>query len=145
VNNHLPTAIITARVHISEVIDAGMKRLMELGAISQMPRIMDIQCVNNPVMKLALESKATKEEKSKGKINSSMRKRIATREFVEASVETFGHIPTHKFGMSDDTKDNVYSVIQAMADSKDKFPHMRFYVINTHHGDFVKMEVEYLK
>lgn len=92
-----------------------------------------------------MEAKATDEERAKGRINSAMRKRIAAREFVASCVQEFGHIPAHKFGMSDDNKDNVYSVIQAMADSKESFPHMRFYVINTHHGDFVKMEIEYLK
>ena len=109
-----------------------------------MPNLLEVQCVNNPDMKEALEVQATEEEKSMGKINSARRKRIAVRSFVEKQITEFGEYPKHKFGMSDDNKDNVYSVIQALADSKEKFPHMRFYVINSHKGDFVKLEVEQL-
>jgi len=144
VKNDRPMAIITARGHSEGVIRAGLRRLFELNQIPSMPNLLDVQCVNNPDMKTALELKATEEEISGGRINSAGRKRIAAREFVENSVEEFGHLPEHKFGMSDDNKDNVYSVIQAMADSKEKFGHMRFYVINTHHGDLVKLEVEKL-
>ena len=144
VENNRPLAIITARGHSEGIIKAGIRRLVELKVIPGMPNLLEVQCVNNSDMKKALEAKATEEERSKGRINSARRKRIAAREFVESCVKEYGEIPEHKFGMSDDNKDNVYSVIQAMADSKEKFGHMRFYVINTHQGDFVKLEVEHL-
>ena len=70
VQNQRPMAIVTARGHSQGVIHAGLLRLVELGAIPNMPNLLEVQCVNNPDMKEALEVQATEEEKSKGKINS---------------------------------------------------------------------------
>lgn len=145
VDNGRPVAIITARGHSKEVIKAGMRHLKKIGAISQAVNLLEVQCVNNPTMSAALIAKATDEERQKGRLNSARKKRVAAREFITKCVEIYGAFPKHKFGMSDDNADNVYSVIQAMADMKEAHPHMRFYVINTHHGDWVKMEVEKLK
>ena len=140
-----PSAIITARGHSEEVIRSGLQRLVDLGRLERMPNLQVIYCVNNPAIKNALESSATKREGKGGKINSSGRKRIATRIFVNNSAKKFGAVPKHKFGMSDDTPDNVYDVIQAMADSKLKYDHMRFYVINSHRNNHVKMEIVRMK
>lgn len=145
IKNKRPIAVITARGHSSDTIVKGFEKLVELGQLSDLPKVEVIYCVNHPHTRNMLNKTASAEEKSKGRLDTKLRKRIAARVFVQESVKKYGTQPNHKFGMSDDDPGNVYNVIQAMSDSKEAYPHMRFYVINTHHGDHVKMEVEPLK
>ncbi len=57
-----------------------------------------------------------------------------------AGVDRLLHVG-HRFGMSDNDPQNVYLIIRAMCDCKKKYPDKRFFVINTHEGEKVKLEV----
>ena len=59
---------------------------------------------------------------------------------MAAGIERYGDAP-HRFGMSDDDPENVELIISAMRDAKLDHAGMRFFVINTHLGEKVKLEV----
>lgn len=140
-----PTAIVTARGHSRATIEAGVGVLVERGYLSEMPNFLEIYAVSNPdIVEELLES--VPDEKERERIRNlddrtSALKRIAIRNIVDKAVAEFGLEPPHRFGMSDDDPMNVDLIIKAMADCKSKYPDKRFFVINTHEGEHVKLEV----
>ena len=56
-------------------------------------------------------------------------------------LKVYGAEPDHRFGMSDDDPKNLDLIIKAMCDCKIKHITKRFFVINTHQGEWVKLEV----
>ena len=70
-----------------------------------------------------------------------MLKRVAINNLVESALKIYGSVPEHRFGMSDDDPNNVDLIIKAMCECKNKYPDKRFFVINTHKGEHVKLEV----
>jgi catechol 2,3-dioxygenase-like lactoylglutathione lyase family enzyme len=60
---------------------------------------------------------------------------------VKVALETYGAEPPHRFGMSDDDPNNVVLAISAMRDCKAEHPDKRFFVINTNHAEYVKLEI----
>jgi hypothetical protein len=68
-------------------------------------------------------------------------KRLAIIRSVEEALARFGSEPPHHFGMSDDDPQNVYLIIRAMSECKQRYGDKRFFVINTHFAEMVKLEV----
>lgn len=141
-----PVAIVTARGHSRETIKAGVSVLVEKGHLPKEPNYLQIYAVSNPDMaQELLDSDSVSDEERKliedAKDRTSLLKRVAIRNIVDLALETYGLEPEHRFGMSDDDPENVDLIIRAMCDSKKKYIDKRFFVINTHHGEHVKLEV----
>jgi hypothetical protein len=137
-----PTAYITARGHQPETIRAGLALFAARGLIERPPKILDIFPVGNPQTRDALEAEA-RTVATGGAPTIADYKRIAIRRSVERAVEAHGCAPPHRFGMSDDDPQNVQRIIRAMLDCKmrETFAHMRFFVIDSHEGEHMKLEV----
>ena len=140
-----PISIVTARGHSRETLKAGVRVLLERGLIEREPRYLSIYAVGNPEIARELiagmEDKAEQERVSKLQDPTSALKRIAIRKSVDEALEIFGSEPEHRFGMSDDDPKNVDLIIKAMCDCKKKYLDKRFFVIDTHKGEKVKLEV----
>lgn len=140
-----PVAIVTARGHSPETLKAGVRVLKEKGLIKREPNYLAIYAVGNA--EVAAELMATvKDPKDRKNLpalsdKTSALKRIAIRRAVDSAMEQYGAEPEHRFGMSDDDPQNVDLIIKAMCDCKSKYPDKRFFVINTHEGEWVKLEI----
>jgi len=142
--NRRPAAIVTARGHSRETIKAGVKILVDAGLLPNEPDYLEIYAVNNPEMKEELAkglSDDDREAMENGKDQTSKLKRVAINNIVEKAVEKYGAGHPHRFGMSDDDPKNVELIIKAMCDSKKRHMDMRFFVIDTHENEHVKLEV----
>ena len=143
--NQRPVAFVTARAHSRETIKAGVSVLVESGFLAQEPNYLEIYAVNNPGMIEELLSSIQDDTERKRVRNledpTSALKRIAIRNIVDKAVNAYGAEPSHRFGMSDDDPKNVDLIIKAMGDCKQKYIDKRFFVINTHGGEHVKLEV----
>lgn len=108
--------------------------LVKRGHLAAVPPILGIYTVSNPAVRKRL--KATAKE-----LTVPLIKKKAIQDAVQKALARYGAKPPHRFGMSDDDPNNVVLAISAMRDCKLKFPDKRFFVINTNHEDYVKLEV----
>jgi len=140
-----PVAIVTGRGHSRETLQAGIRVLAEKKLIPREPNYLAVYPVGHTqvVEELIASLDDPKErERIRGlKSNTSDLKRIAIRNAVETALEVYGAEPEHRFGMSDDDPENVDLIVKAMCDCKTKHLSKRFFVINTHQGEWVKLEV----
>jgi hypothetical protein len=132
--NQRPTAMVTARGHAPDTIRAGLQVLVDRGLLPAMPPILGIYTVTNPKVQADL-----------GVVDPAMTvpsiKKLAIKMAVEECLRRYGVEPPHRFGMSDDDPNNVVLAISAMRDCKTNHPTKRFFVINTNHEEFVKLEI----
>jgi len=140
-----PVAIVTARGHSPETLKAGIRVLKDKGLISREPNYLAIFAVGNAEVAAELMA-SVKDAKDRKKLaalpdKTSALKRIAIRRAVDSAMEKYGAEPEHRFGMSDDDPQNVDLIVKAMCDCKNKYPDKRFFVINTHEGEWVKLEI----
>ncbi|NIM51729.1 MAG: hypothetical protein GTN78_25795 [Gemmatimonadales bacterium] len=129
-----PVSLVTARGHSPETIMAGLRVLVEKGLIPREPNYHTIYPVNNEQVRRKLG------DCDLGWTVPRL-KRVAIKRSVEKAVEEYGSDHEHRFGMSDDDPANVNLIIRAMCDCKKSNLDMRFFVINTHQGEHVKLEV----
>jgi catechol 2,3-dioxygenase-like lactoylglutathione lyase family enzyme len=129
-----PIAVISARGHDPKTIEAGLQKLVDLGALIAIPPILGIYTVTNPgvLQKLGVTDPA---------MTVPSVKKMAIQKGVETALQKYGSTPPHRFGMSDDDPANVVLAISAMRDCKMKYPDKRFFVINTNGKEFVKLEI----
>lgn len=129
-----PVALISARGHAPETIEAGLRKLVSLGQLPRVPPILGIYTVTNKAVRESL-----------GVADLAMTvpsiKKIAIQNAVETALQSYGAQPPHRFGMSDDDTANVVLAVSAMRDCKLKHRDKRFFVINTNGHEFVKMEI----
>lgn len=132
--NQRPTAMITARGHAPETIRAGLQLLINRGLLPAMPPLLGIYTVTNPKVQADL-----------GVRDPAMTipsiKKLAIKKAVAECLERYGTEAPHRFGMSDDDPNNVVLAISAMRDCKTTYPTKRFFVINSNHEEFVKLEI----
>jgi hypothetical protein len=102
--------------------------------LAAVPPILGIYTVTNPDVRKQL--KATAED-----LTVPLIKKMAINDAVQRPLEQYGADPPHRFGMSDDDPNNVVLAISAMRDCKLKYPDKRFFVINTNHEEYVKLEI----
>ena len=127
-------AMVTARGHDPETIEAGLKLLVDRGLLSAVPPILGIYTVTNPGVRTLVGAD------DPAMTVPSVKKR-AIKHAVKVALERYGsHLP-HRFGMSDDDPNNVVLAISAMRDCKQDYPDKRFFVINSNHEEYVKLEV----
>ncbi len=140
-----PIAIVTARGHSPETLQAGIRLLAKKKLIPREPNYLVVSPVGNEqVAEELLASLSDEKERERIRVlpdRTSVLKRIAIRNAVETALLKYGAEPEHRFGMSDDDPQNVDLIIKAMCDCKLKHPTKRFFVINTHHREWVKLEV----
>lgn len=139
-----PTAIVTARGHSANTIKEAIKALVDAGLLPCEPNYLGIYAVNNPAMKVDLAknlpARAAERFRNGEDVTSDL-KRVAINRLVDLAALTFGENEPHRFGMSDDDPNNVDLIVKAMCDSKKRYKHMRFFVIDTHKDEHVKLEV----
>jgi hypothetical protein len=58
-------------------------------------------------------------------------KKKAIRASVLKAIDVYGHSPFHRFGMSDDDKNNIELITEEMRDLKRQYTEMSFFVIET--------------
>ena len=129
-----PIACVTARGHEPGTIEAGLRELVSRGLLEAMPPILALYTVTNPGVRAALGA-------SDPAMTVPSIKKMAIRDAVAKALQKYGAGPPHRFGMSDDDPNNVTLAISAMRDCKVKYPDKRFFVINTNHEEFVKLEI----
>ena len=134
-----PVSIVTARGHSPETLKAGVRVLVEKGLLPQEPNYLTIFPVGNDDVCRELCREQPNDPDLKD--NTPELKRIAIRKSVDTAILQYGSEPEHRFGMSDDDPQNVDLIIKAMCDCKKKYPDKRFFVIDTHAGETVKLEV----
>lgn len=127
-------AMVTARGHAPATIEAGLSRLVERGFLSRVPPILGIYTCTN------LDVRALVGAQDPDLTVPSVKK-LAIKHAVAMALERHGAEPPHRFGMSDDDPNNVVLAISAMRDCKADYPDKRFFVINTNHEEYVKLEI----
>lgn len=135
-----PVSIVTARGHSPETLQAGVQLLVDKGHLPCMPKFHTVIAVTNPGVRTTLQDWA-KEGEAPGDNDIPALKRLAIKMSVQKAFDEHGEDADLRFGMSDDDPSNVQLVIQAMAECKIQYPEKRFFVINTHTGQHVKLEV----
>ncbi|MDB2439462.1 hypothetical protein N9W89_12170 [Hellea sp.] len=139
-----PLGIVTARGHSRETIKAGIQVMVDAGFLSQSPNYLGVYAVSNEDMRKELKDSTSEEQRQVIETHpdpTSQLKRVAINNLVEQALETYGSEAEHRFGMSDDDPKNVDLIIKAMCECKIRHPEKRFFVINTHKGEHVKLEV----
>lgn len=129
-----PIAVVTARGHEPATIEAGFKVLVEVGLLPQVPVVIGIYTVSNEGVRTMLGA----EDRS---FTTAAIKKRAIKHAVAKALDTYGADLPHRFGMSDDDPNNVVLAISAMRDCKAAHPDKRFFVINTNHEEYVKLEI----
>ena len=129
-----PVSMITARGHSRETLRAGIRVLRDQGLIPKEPNYLAIYPVGNDEVRRELgDLDLTK--------TTPALKRIAILRSVQEALRRYGPEPKHRFGMSDDDPSNISLITRAMCECKKQFPDKRFFVINTHLEEKVKLEV----
>jgi hypothetical protein len=143
--NKGPLVFITARGHSPETIRAGIKLLADAGHIPCEPNYLAIFPVSNDAVKQsilrAVPDPAERRQIEQMRDATSALKRFAIWQAVDLALEKYGAEPPHRFGMSDDDPGNIDLIVKAMCDCKTRHPDKRFFAIDTHKGEHVKLEV----
>jgi hypothetical protein len=132
--NQRPVSVITARGHEPETIKAGVRLIVEQGHLPLEPNYLSIYPVSN---------KGTRQQLGDQKftLHTAELKQRAIRASVQTALQTYGHSPHHRFGMSDDDPKNIQLIIEEMTRLKSELPEMSFFMIETQKGEFVKHEI----
>jgi predicted enzyme related to lactoylglutathione lyase len=126
--------MVTARGHEPQTIEAGFAFLAAEGLIAAVPPILGIYTVSNPGVRELVGAQDPA-------MTTPSVKKLAIKHAVATALERYGPDLPHRFGMSDDDPNNVVLAISAMRDCKLGNPDKRFFVINTNHEEFVKLEI----
>jgi hypothetical protein len=127
-------AMVSARGHARETIEAALRALVKRGLLQAVPPILGIYTVTNPGVRKQLGATARD-------LTVPLIKKMAIKHAVRKALELYGTEPPHRFGMSDDDPNNVALAISAMRDCKLEYPDKRFFVINTNREEYVKLEI----
>lgn len=136
---------ITARGHSPDTIKAGFKVLVKAGYLPTEPNYLAIYPVSNPTARQQIldyiPNDAERKQVERMHDPTSALKRFAIWQAVDMALEKYGKKPPHRFGMSDDDPGNIDLIVKAMCDCKKRYPDKRFFAIDTHKGQHVKLEV----
>ncbi len=130
-----PVSIVTARGHSPDTLQAGVQVLVDHGLIPREPNYHTVFPVGNDDVRI------DQLDDPELKVTTPALKKRAIMKTVDLAMERFGAEPEHRFGMSDDDPKNVQLIISAMCECKKQYLDKRFFVINTHLGEKVKLEV----
>lgn len=133
--NQRPVSVITARGHHPETIKGGIRHFVEKGQLPLEPNYLSIFPVSHKETRKTLGDLDLS-------LNTAELKQRAIRESVKKAIEVYGYSPHHRFGMSDDDPKNIQLIIDEMQRLKREYPEMKFFMIETQNGEFVKHEVQ---
>lgn len=129
-----PLSIITARGHSPETIKTGIRVLLDKNLIIKEPHYHTIYPVSNIDVRYELRDTDLT-------FTIPALKKKAIIKTVDEAIKHYGGNLPHRFGMSDDDPSNVRLIVTAMRDCKKKYADKRYFVINTHEGEKVKLEI----
>lgn len=129
-----PVSLITARGHSPETLKEGISLLVNRSLLPRPPRYFRVYAVGNERVRLELGD-------ARNELTIPALKRRAIIITVDAALSEFGEGQRLRFGISDDDPQNVSLAIRAMCECKKRHPDERFFVINTHMNEEVKMEI----
>lgn len=138
-NTGRPFSLITARGHADDTVRAGFEVLKERGYIEQTPNYLTIYNVTYPPTLALLDPKGKIVDQD-GKPDTPGLKYQAILRSVDVAVAKYG-AARHRFGMSDDTEENVEFIADAMVKCKERYGSMRFFVISTNSQHNLKAEI----
>ena len=130
--NRRPISIITARGHGPQTIRDGIQLLFEGGYVEHAPNYLSVYPVSHPQIK---------EELGGAHLGVPELKKEAIIQSVQRAMELYGDSPHHRFGMSDDSAENIELVIDAMKVLKKRYPHNAFFVIDSSSEILIKTEI----
>ncbi len=133
--NQRPVSVITARGHHPETLKDGIRVFVKSKLLPLEPNYLSVYPVSHKETRMALGDLELKESTAE-------LKQRAIRASVEQAIETYGHSAHHRFGMSDDDPKNIQLILEEMTRLKSRYPEMSFFMIETHHGNFIKHEVK---
>jgi hypothetical protein len=133
--NQRPVSVITARGHSPKTIQTGIELFVKAGHLPGKPNYLSIYPVSHPQVKKELGE-------NEKPLSTAELKQAAIRASVLRAIEVYGPSPHHRFGMSDDDPRNIELIREEMSMLKHEFPEMKFFLIETQNGDFIKHEVE---
>lgn len=132
--NQRPVSVITARGHHPETIKRGIDLFLEAGHLTQSPNYLSIFPVSHKPTRQSLGD-------HEFTMGTAELKQAAIRASVEQAIQAYGFSPHHRFGMSDDDPRNIQLISEEMTRLKSQYPEMRFFMIATERGEFVKHEI----
>jgi hypothetical protein len=127
-------SLLTARGHAPETLKAGIEVLVEAGLLPRAPNYLRVLPVSNDEVRKELGD-------ANLDLTVPVLKKRGILAIVDAAEKTFAHKGPTRYGMSDDDPANVNLIIQAMSVAKSRYPKARFFVVNTHEGQRVKLEI----
>jgi hypothetical protein len=136
--NQRPMSIITARGHHPDTIRTGLELLAVAGHIPAKPNFMGMYPVSHEQVRRDLGDTS---DVGGPRASVSQLKKAAIIASVETAMQIYGANPHHRFGMSDDSPENLELIIDALRILKGRHPQNGFFVIDTHQDRFVKQEV----
>lgn len=134
VHNRRPLSIITARGHHPTTLARGVELLHQGGHLTQLPRYVSIFPVSHPQIREDLS-------RDQGTLTVPELKLEAILRSVAAAMTNFGENPHHRFGMSDDSPENLELITAAMVRLKQRYPQNAFFVIDSSKLPLVKTEI----
>ena len=132
--NQRPVSLITARGHDPRTLVAGIDLFVQSGHLPERPNYLSLYPVSHPEIRKKLGDTDLN-------LSTARLKQMAIRASVLQALQKYGFSPHHRFGMSDDDPRNIQLVVEEMRRLKIELPEMKFFMIETHQGDFVKHEV----
>jgi hypothetical protein len=134
VHNHRPLSIITARGHRPETLVEGIGLLERAGHLSRRPNYLSLYPVSHPGVRTDLGDAEARQSIAELKL-------AAIHQCVEAAMRLYGENPHHRFGMSEDSPENLDLVTTAMHQLKARYPDNAFFVIDASGDPVIKTEV----
>lgn len=129
-----PVSLLTARGHAPETLKAGIDVLVTAGLLPRTPDYLQVLPVSNDEVRRELGD-------ANLDLTIPVLKKRGILAIVDAAEQTFAPNGPTRYGMSDDDPANVGLIIQAMSVAKSRYPKARFFVVNTHEGQRVKLEI----
>lgn len=132
--NQRPVSVITARGHAPDTIKQGIRVFVDSQYLPIEPNYLSLFPVSNIGIRHQLGDVNLK-------FSTAELKQRAIRASVEKAIEVYGYSRHHRFGMSDDDPKNIQLIIEEMYRLKQDYEDMSFFMIETHHGQFIKHEI----
>lgn len=134
VHNERPVAIITARGHHPSTIEAGLARLHEAQHLSRPPTYLGVYPVSHPETRAQLGDGALT-------MSVAARKHAAVLHAVGEAMRRYGVSDHHRFGISDDSPENLALALRALRELKQRYPNNAFFAFDASQDPIVRIEV----
>jgi hypothetical protein len=135
VHNGRPVALITARGHHPRTLEVGIERLLTEQHLTRAPSYLALYPVSHPETRRSLNDG--------GRLTRIPElKHVALVRCVEEAMRRYGENEHHRFGVSDDSPENIEVAVAAFTELKRRFPKNAFFVFDSSQDPIVSIEVE---